>query len=65
MKRIPVDLGEGTMREITKGKLIAGTFVNEGNEVMALDAGCGEGRQNNWIIKKGYKSNINRYYKKI
>lgn len=55
MKKIPIDLGQGTMRERTKGKLIAETFVNEGNGAMALDVGCREGVQSKWIKEKGYK----------
>lgn len=54
LKRIPVDLGQGDLRTTTKGKQIAMAFVPEGQDRTALDVGCREGTQSQWLERRGY-----------
>ena len=43
LKRIPVDLGQGTVAETTEGKQIALRMVRAGHGKRALDVGCRKG----------------------
>jgi len=54
LKRIPIDLGQANLRGTTKGKLIALEHVPDGSERIALDIGCREGMQSEWLKSKGY-----------
>jgi 2-polyprenyl-3-methyl-5-hydroxy-6-metoxy-1,4-benzoquinol methylase len=55
LKRIPVDLGQATLRTKTKGKLIALSLVPDGHGRRALDVGCREGEQTRWLRNRGYE----------
>ncbi|MDP9316424.1 MAG: class I SAM-dependent methyltransferase [Chloroflexota bacterium] len=55
LKRIPVDVGQGTLRGTTKGKLIAMAAVPPTAQgAKALDVGCREGIQTKWLEAHGY-----------
>lgn len=55
LKRLPVDLGQGSHRFTTKGKLIALNHVPEaGRGSRLLDIGCREGAQSEEFRKMGY-----------
>ncbi len=54
LKRIPVDLGQGSMAEHTEGKQIALRLVPPGDGKTALDVGCREGAQTRWLRNRGY-----------
>ncbi len=54
LKRVPVDLGQGNIRTMTKGKIIAMNYVQAGQGKRALDVGCREGHQSRWLESKGY-----------
>ena len=53
-KKLPIDLGQGNLRYKTKGKLIALGLVKQGKDKRALDVGCREGIQSEFLKKKGY-----------
>jgi SAM-dependent methyltransferase len=55
LKRLPIDLGQGDLRSTTKGKLIALDLVPEAVGQSALDVGCREGIQSEWLERRGYK----------
>lgn len=55
LKKIPIDLGQGNLRETTEGKKIALSLVPDGDGRHALDVGCREGHQTRWLEKRGYK----------
>jgi hypothetical protein len=40
LKKIPIDLGQGSVNETTEGKQIALRLVREGEGKRALDVGC-------------------------
>ncbi len=52
---LPLDFGQGHKRATTKGKLIALSLIRQGNGATALDVGCREGIQSEWLKAKGYK----------
>ena len=55
LKSIPIDLGQGTFRNTTKGKIIALEHVPEdGQGKNLLDIGCREGFQSECFKKMGY-----------
>ena len=54
LKRIPIDLGQGSVAETTEGKQIALRLVREGYGKRALDVGCRKGKQTIWLRSKGY-----------
>ena len=55
LKRIPIDVGQGTLRGTTKGKLIAMSAVPWPKAgATALDVGCREGIQTRWLEARGY-----------
>ncbi len=54
LKRIPLDLGQGSLRTTTKGKLIALSLVPPGHGRRALDVGAREGDQTRWLRSRGY-----------
>ena len=54
LKKIPIDLGQGSHRYTTKGKMIALSLVPRGEGKSALDVGCEEGVQTRWLEGKGY-----------
>lgn len=54
-KKLPIDLGQGNLRAVTKGKLIGRALVPEAAAGQtALDVGCREGIQTRWLETKGY-----------
>lgn len=56
LKKLPIDLGQGNLRKKTKGKLIAQSLVPSAKKGMtALDVGCREGHQTQFLKDKGYK----------
>ena len=56
LKRLPVDLGQGNLRAVTKGKLIGRSLVPDADDGQtALDVGCREGIQTKWLDMKGYR----------
>jgi len=55
LKKLPVDLGQANLRGTTKGKLIALENVPDGDGCRALDVGCREGLQSEWLKTKGYE----------
>lgn len=56
LKSIPIDLGQGNLRNETKGKLIALSHVpTDGQGRTLLDIGCREGFQSEEFKKLGYK----------
>jgi 2-polyprenyl-3-methyl-5-hydroxy-6-metoxy-1,4-benzoquinol methylase len=55
LKKLPLDFGQGHLRKTTKGKLIAPDLVKRGKGKSALDVGCREGIQSEWLKKKSYK----------
>lgn len=55
LKHIPIDVGQGTLRGTTKGKLIAMSAVPRPKVgATALDVGCREGIQTRWLEAHGY-----------
>lgn len=55
LKRLPIDVGQGTLRQTTKGKLIAMAEVPDAVPgAKALDVGCREGIQTRWLEARGY-----------
>ncbi len=54
IKGLPVDLGQASMREKTKGKLIAFNYIESGKGKKALDIGCREGMQSERLLNLGY-----------
>lgn len=54
LKQLPIDLGQANLRSTTKGKLIALDQVPAGKGGTALDVGCREGLQSEWLERKGY-----------
>ena len=56
IKRLPVDLGQGTYRHRTKAKSIAFSLAKQGKGRAALDVGCGDGfwskrlKENGWLV---------------
>jgi len=55
LKKLPIDLGQAQLRGKTKGKLIALSFVKDSDGARrALDVGCREGIQSEWLKAKGY-----------
>ena len=56
LKSIPVDLGQGNKRFVTKGKLIALSYVpRDGAGRRLLDIGCREGAQSEMFRRMGYE----------
>lgn len=55
LKQIPIDLGQGSMAERTKGKQIALALVPWGEGKRALDVGAREGHQTRWLRDRGYE----------
>ncbi len=55
LKKIPLDFGQANLRTTTKGKLIALSLVKDGKGKKALDVGCREGHQSEWLKRRGYK----------
>lgn len=53
-KKVPIDLGQGSVAETTEGKQIALRLVPDGHERTALDIGCREGNQTRWLRDRGY-----------
>jgi SAM-dependent methyltransferase len=54
LKKIPIDLGQRTVAEWTKGKQIALGLVPAGHGKHALDVGAREGHQTRWLRERGY-----------
>ncbi len=54
LKSVPLDLGQGNLREVTMGKKIALALVPEGTDRRALDVGAREGSQTRWLESLGY-----------
>ena len=55
LKGLPIDLGQGNLRITTKGKRIALEYVDPGQGKTALDIGCREGAQSEWLKAMGYE----------
>lgn len=57
LKKIPIDLGQGNLRYVTKGKLIAEALVPLVNskKKLCLDIGCREGYQSEKLLALGYE----------
>lgn len=55
LKRIPIDLGQGSVADWTEGKQIAMRLVPPGHGKTALDVGCREGVQTRWLQGRGYE----------
>ncbi len=55
LKKIPIDLGQQTVAEYTKGKQIALGLVPAGEGKRALDVGAREGHQTRWLRERGYE----------
>ncbi len=55
LKRIPVDLGQGHLRDVTMGKQIALGLVGPGEGRTALDVGAREGHQTRWLADRGFE----------
>ena len=54
-KKLPIDMGQGNLRAVTKGKLIGRALVPKATRGQtALDVGCREGIQTRWLEGKGY-----------
>lgn len=54
-KALPIDLGQGALRERTMGKRIALSAVpTAAPGARALDIGCREGIQGRWLARRGY-----------
>lgn len=54
LKKIPIDLGQGSVADRTEGKQIAMRLVPPGQGKTALDVGCREGVQTRWLQEQGY-----------
>lgn len=54
LKKLPIDLAQAEMKEKTKGKLIAYSYVPQSNYNHALDIGCRDGYWTKKLIQKGY-----------
>lgn len=54
LKRIPIDLGQGSVADRTEGKQIAMRLVPPGHGRSALDVGCRAGVQTAWLKNQGY-----------
>ena len=55
LKSLPIDLGQANVRGTTKGKQIALKYIDPGQGKTALDIGCREGVQSEWLKARGYK----------
>lgn len=55
LKKIPVDLGQGSVAETTEGKQIALRLVPDGHGRTALDLGARNGHQTDWLRQQGYE----------
>lgn len=55
LKKLPIDVGQAEMKHGSAGKLIAFSFVNEGDGKFALDIGCRDGYWSERLKKRGYK----------
>ena len=69
LKKIPLDLGQAEMKESTKGKLIAYSYVPNdfSDSRRALDIGCRDGFWSEKLIMSGYKVSsldVEPYYDK-
>ncbi len=53
-KRVPLDLGQGSVAETTEGKRIALSLVPDGAGRTALDVGARTGKQTEWLKRRGY-----------
>src|SRR3989338_4612990 len=57
LSKIPVDLGQGSLKHKTKAKLIAFNHVPECvSKCVALDLGCGDGYWSGKLKAKGYET---------
>ena len=55
LKKIPIDLGQGTVADWTEGKQIAKRLTPPGDGKTALDLGARFGEQTRWLRQKGYR----------
>ncbi len=55
LKKIPIDLGQGSVAHRTKGKKIAQSLVPPGEGKTALDVGAREGIQTRWLAHRSYQ----------
>ena len=54
LKKLPIDLGQADLSETTEGKQIALRLVPRIPGGKALDIGCREGHQSEWLKRYGY-----------
>lgn len=54
LKKIPIDFGQANLRRTTYGKIIAMSHISLGHGKKALDIGCREGYQSQWLEQNGY-----------
>ena len=54
LKKLPIDLGQANLRSQTEGKQIALRLVSQVNGKFALDIGCREGEQSEWLKNRGF-----------
>ena len=55
LKKVPIDLGQGSVADYTEGKEIAKRLTPDGDGKMALDLGARFGAQTQWLRDKGYR----------
>lgn len=55
LKKIPIDLAQGSVAETTEGKQIAIRLLPDGKGRKALDLGCREGKQTRLLRSRGYE----------
>ena len=55
LKKVPIDLGQGSVAEHTEGKRIAKRLTPPGDGKTALDLGARFGAQTQWLRDIGYR----------
>jgi SAM-dependent methyltransferase len=55
LKKVPIDLGQGSVADRTEGKRIAKRLTPEGVNRHALDLGARYGAQTQWLREQGYE----------
>lgn len=54
LKKVPIDLGQGSVADYTEGKRIAKGLTPDGTNRNALDLGARHGAQTRWLREQGY-----------
>ena len=55
LKKVPIDLGQGSVADHTEGKRIAKRLTPDGMNQHALDLGARHGAQTQWLREQGYE----------